>query len=311
MKNIYSILAVVFFQVQLVFSQVPIKQVVIPVGDETVENAIGNDDDIIGFGLPNFMMRIDSNMHFLFVVGLSPSIKKFNMNGEYLGKIIVPVSYEMKINCYKNNLFTGAFFNTDNRMFIYDTDSLILEGTPRQLFNDYSIWMYKPFDKILVFYLPYGKYNVYNMENNKVRLSVSNPFVDSGYSNKEQEFLMLHFTKIMAYKNICYLGKVNDNLVLIKASDIKNEYILAIFDLKNGKKLETKISIRRDRPMNDDLFDTAVLIKKRYLAISGYKSPEESFRKNGKIIIDIYDLRQFFPDINFPETRLFDKKKQN
>ncbi len=309
MKNIYSILAVVFFQVQLVFTQVPIKQVVIPVGDRMIDSVIGNDDDLIGPGLPNFMMRIDRNMNLFLVDGLSHSIKKFDMNGKYLGRI--HLRFIPNINCYKNNLFTGAFFNRDNRMFVYDTDSLTLKRTPRQLFNDHPIWMYRSFDKILVFYLPYDKYNVYNMENNKVRLSVSNPFVDSCYSNKEQEFLMLHFSKDVPYKNICYLGKVNDNLVLIKSSDIKNEYILAIFDLKNRKKLETKISIRRDKLMNDDLFDTSVLKKNRYLAIAGYQSSKNKFDNKGKIIVYFYDLKQFFPDINFPEVHLFDRQNGN
>ena len=161
MKIIYVIFIFVFFHLQLVFSQALIKQVVIAVGNGKVENAIGNDDDVIGYGLPAFMMRIDRNMNLFFVDGLSHSIKKFNMNGEYLGKIIMPVRYIMKINCYKNNLFTGAFSRSDNRMFIYDTDSLTMKRIPRQLFDANTIWMYRPFGKILIFELPYDKYNVY------------------------------------------------------------------------------------------------------------------------------------------------------
>lgn len=319
-KKYYLSIFYIFIIFQITYSQHIIKKVTMPVGNS--ENCIMDDGEPFGAGLPNTHFCLDNNLNIYIYDILNRAIKKYDLNGEYLGKITTPFSTEINITCFENIIFTGKFSRVytgdfsssvyDNRLFIYDTDSMRLKTEPLQLFNSPYIRKYVQYDSLLVFSLPFDKFNVYDMARHIVYKSVKNPFIYLNLSEIEKTLL---FKKVLENYDVKYLGKIAEYLVLLKSSEIKDEYIVGLFDVENNVKQESKFNCRRDGFMTTSLDKTSHLIEDRYLFFMGYEEKKHVSNDNvkGYISINIIDLQILFPKVKFPDVQLFtiqDKKNR-
>ncbi|MHB2149988.1 hypothetical protein ACX8XP_13090 [Calditrichota bacterium LG25] len=294
-KIIY--LFVILINLKFSFSQYIIDKLMIPIGNSDDKICDSSNFDS---GISTLHFCIDEDKNFFIYDYADLSIKKFSFDGKYLGKINLPFSTSVKINYYKQNIFTGNFFKNDNKLYIYDAISMKLKRKPIQLFNANDVWDYEQYDSLLIFNLPYEKYNVYDMKNDKIYTSLDNPFIKTNFSKNEQLFLNKY---VLKNYDVCYLGKVSDYLVLIKYSIVKDEYIVGLFNLKESQKREAKFSIGRGRKLNPILHRTSYLVKKRYLIFLGYERKNKKFKADEFITINVLDLKLMFPDIPFPDIK--------
>lgn len=289
-----------YFWLSIASSQSVVKQILIPVGNG--EKSINDDGEPFGAGLPNTHFCLDNNLNIFIYDMLDNAIKIYNLKSDYLGSIKTPFRESIQLNCFEKKLYTGRFFLRDNRIFIYNTDSFKLLGKPKQLFNSKDVWDYEQYDSLLIFRIPFNKFHVYDMASEKIFKFADNPFVFSKFSEKEKQFL---FKNVLENYNVHYLGKIGDFMVLVKTAEIKNQYIVGLFDIDKMIRKESDFTCRRDGFMNSSLQRTAYLIKGRYLFFMGYDARENKSENDNFISIKVIDLQVLFPDVDFPDVKLF------
>ncbi|MBD3225273.1 MAG: hypothetical protein GF313_11120 [Caldithrix sp.] len=91
-----------FLYTQNAYSQVIIKKVIIAVGNS--ENSIKDDGEPFGGGLPTTHFCVDGDLNIFIIDNIAHEIKKFNINGKFLGKIITPNSIPIEITCFENTV---------------------------------------------------------------------------------------------------------------------------------------------------------------------------------------------------------------
>ena len=239
-------------------------------------------------------MDIDEDGNIFIADWVDSSIKKFNSQGKYLGKLKQKGVQLLDVVCYDRKLYSFDMAHKNNDLYIFSTDSLRLIEKKKHIFSGYlpSVTS-SSFHRKMIFkqFRPFessAKYHIVDLSSGEIVLNLKSPFDAIQLSDKEREFLKSHAT---GHTPTQYLGKVN-RWLLFQGGIGDPDYRIAFFKVCSNehKMLQAKLkvsdlgNVTYGAPQNHWRFK-----KNRWLYFLGYR--------DDMILISKIDLKKLFPEV--------------